>query len=254
MTSQLDPSVNLAVESVSKQFFELRALDRVSLRLQQGEILGLIGPNGSGKTTLINVVTGIFSPSSGRILAAGRDITCWKPHRIARVGLARTFQRVRLFEGLSVFENVVVAAMSAGLTRVMAIAEARASLVEMGLIRWADTAANALPFGLERLVEVARALAMRPHFLLLDEPAAGLDERESNELLERLSPIPARRALGMLIVDHDMRLIMRLCHRLHVLNYGRTIGEGRPDEVRRIPEVIEAYLGASAKDAAVARA
>ena len=247
MTSEIDPPGSLVVESVSKHFFELRALDSVSLSLQRGEILGLIGPNGSGKTTLINVVTGIFPPSSGRVLAGGDNISGWKPHRIARAGLARTFQRVRLFGGLSVLENVVVAAMTAGLNRAVAIAEARTLLAEMGIARRADSAANALPYGLERLVEVARALAMRPRFLLLDEPAAGLDERESNELLERLSPIPERRGLGMLIVDHDMRLIMRLCHRLHVLNYGRTIGEGRPEDVCRIPEVVEAYLGASAK-------
>ncbi len=245
-----DPSVTasgLIVESVSKRFFELRALDGVSLGLDRGEILGLIGPNGSGKTTLINVITGIYPPATGRIRADKADITGWKPHRIARAGLARTFQRVRLFSGLSVLENVVVAGLSVGISRREAEAEAHALLGDFGMDRSAGAAANALPYGHERLVEIARALAMRPRFLLLDEPAAGLDEKESNELLKRLAPIPEKRGLGILIVDHDMRLIMRLCHRLHVLNYGRTIGEGRPEEVRRIPEVIEAYLGTTAK-------
>ncbi len=245
-----DPSAavsGLIVESVSKRFFELRALDGVSLRLDRGEILGLIGPNGSGKTTLINVITGIYPPATGRIRADTADITGWKPHRIARAGLARTFQRVRLFSGLSVLENVVVAGLSVGISRREAEAEAHALLGDFGMDRSAGAAANALPYGHERLVEIARALAMRPRFLLLDEPAAGLDENESNELLKRLVSIPEKRGLGVLIVDHDMRLIMRLCHRLHVLNYGRTIGEGRPEEVRRIPEVIEAYLGTTAK-------
>ena len=250
MSDSAAASSGLIVESVSKRFFELRALDGISLRFDRGEILGLIGPNGSGKTTLINVITGIFPPTAGRIQADGYDITGWKPHRIARAGLARTFQRVRLFNGLSVLENVVVAGLSVGLSRQEAESDAHALLDEFGMGRSAGAAANALSYGHERLVEIARALAMRPRFLLLDEPAAGLDEKESNELLRRLAPIPEKRGLGILIVDHDMRLIMRLCHRLHVLNYGRTIGEGRPEEVRRIPEVVAAYLGTTAKAAA----
>jgi branched-chain amino acid transport system ATP-binding protein len=238
----------LVVESLTKYFYQLRAVDGVSLRLERGEILGLIGPNGSGKTTLINVVTGVLPATSGRVLAGGRDITGKKSFEIARAGLARTFQRVRLFGGLSVLENVMVAAMSVGAGRVEATVRAREALARMGVERWAETPATALPYGHERMVEVARAMAMRPRFLFLDEPAAGLNEDESEQLLARLAPIPAASGLGMLIVDHDMHLIMRLCHRLHVLNYGRTIAEGAPQEVRGVPEVVEAYLGATMED------
>ena len=238
----------LVVDSVSKHFYQLRAVDGVSLRLERGEILGLIGPNGSGKTTLINVVTGVLPPTAGRVLASGRDLTGRPAYQIARAGLARTFQRVRLFGGLSVLENVMVAAMSVGARRAEATRRAQAALAAMGVERWAGTPATALPYGHERMVEVARALAMQPRFLFLDEPAAGLNEDESEELLTRLAKVPAESGLGMLIVDHDMRLIMRLCHRLHVLNYGRTIAEGTPPEVRAVPEVIEAYLGAPLED------
>lgn len=244
----------LVVESLSKHFYQLRAVDNVSLRVQRGEILGLIGPNGSGKTTLINVVTGVLPPTSGRVTADGVEITGKKAHQIARAGLARTFQRVRLFGGLSVLENIVVSAMSVGLTRREAVADAHALLARLNMGRWTDRAANTLPFGHERLLEVARALSMRPKFLFLDEPAAGLNEEESEELLARLSPIPLEQHLGMLIVDHDMHLIMRLCHRLHVLNYGRTVAEGTPQEVRGVPEVVQAYLGASGANEDHARA
>jgi branched-chain amino acid transport system ATP-binding protein len=238
----------LVIDRVSKHFFELRAVEGVSLRLGRGEILGLIGPNGSGKTTLINVVTGVLPPTGGRVLAGGRDLTGRPAFEIARAGLARTFQRVRLFGGLSVLENVMVAAMSVGARRPEATERAEAVLARMGVERWAAVPATALPYGHERMVEVARALAMQPRFLFLDEPAAGLNEDESEELLTRLASIPAESGLGMLIVDHDMRLIMRLCHRLHVLNYGRTIAEGTPQQVRAVPEVIEAYLGAPLDD------
>ena len=248
------PDSRLSVRNVDKTFAGLRALDDVSLNLDKGEILGLIGPNGSGKTTLINVVTGALPPSGGRIFAAGREITGLPAHRVARAGVARTFQTVRLFRDMTVWENVEVAALSVGMARRAAREAAEAAIAELGLGPWRRHLASVLPYGDERRVEVARALAMTPHFLLLDEPAAGLNEEESDELLRVLAPIPERRNLGMLIVDHDMHLIMRLCHRLHVLNYGRTIGEGSPDEVRRIPDVVEAYLGATAQEAGRASA
>ena len=244
----------VVVEAVSKHFDGLRALDEVSLSVAQGEILGLIGPNGSGKTTLINVITGIFPPAGGRVIAEDVDMTGWKAHRIARAGLARTFQKVHLFGSLNVLENIIVAAMSVGLSRREAVEEAWSLLAQFRIERCADMPATALPFGHERLVEVARALGMRPKFLFLDEPAAGLNEEESDELLTQLSAIPAERGLGMLIVDHDMHLIMRLCDRLHVLNFGQTIAEGTPDEVRTVPEVIEAYLGAGGAGQDYARA
>ena len=179
------------------------------------------------------------------MVADGRDITNKSAHKIARVGLARTFQTIRLFRELTVWENVEVAAVSRGLGRKAARECARSVLDEMALSEWRDMSAGALPYGLERRVEVARALAMEPIFLFLDEPAAGLNEEESDQLLETLAGIPAAKKLGMLIVDHDMRLIMRLCHRLHVLSYGKTIAEGSPERVRALPEVVEAYLGSA---------
>jgi branched-chain amino acid transport system ATP-binding protein len=235
----------LILSGLTKDFAGLRALDGVDLRLAQGEILGLIGPNGSGKTTLINVVTGLFPASAGKVVADGHDITNMSAHKIARVGLARSFQTIRLFRELTVWENVEVAAVSRGLGRKAARECARSVLDEMALSEWRDMSAGALPYGLERRVEVARALAMEPIFLFLDEPAAGLNEEESDQLLEALAGIPAAKNLGMLIVDHDMRLIMRLCHRLHVLSYGKTIAEGSPERVRALPAVVEAYLGSA---------
>jgi branched-chain amino acid transport system ATP-binding protein len=236
----------LAIQELCKYFVGLRALDGVSFALSRGEILGLIGPNGSGKTTLINVVTGLLPATSGQVFVDGVEITNQKSYKIAHAGLARTFQTIRLFRELTVLENVEVAAVSMGLSRPQARKRAFEALEEIGITRWAEMRAGVLPYGLERRVEVARALATQPKFLFLDEPAAGLNEEESEELLQVLVAIPSRRNLGMLIVDHDMRLIMRLCHRLHVLNFGKTIGEGTPEEVRQIPAVLQAYLGRAA--------
>ncbi len=236
----------LVVKGITKDFAGLRAVNDVSLTLAEGEILGLIGPNGSGKTTLINVITGLLPATGGRVSVEGTDITNKPAYLIARHGIARTFQTIRLFRELTVIENVQVAAVSMGLTRAAALRRAEIVLEELVLSDWAEHRAGALPYGLERRVEVARALAMEPRFLLLDEPAAGLNEDESDELLGILAPIPGQKGLGMLIVEHDMRMIMRLCHRLHVLSYGRTIGEGTPEQVRAIPAVVEAYLGSTA--------
>lgn len=223
----------------------LRAVDHISFNLKQGEILGLIGPNGSGKTTSVNVITGLLKPSGGQVRVDQTDITGWPAHKIARMGLARTFQTIKLFSALSVLENVEVAAVSAGLPRRQARELALTMLAELGVARLAGESAGTLPYGEERRVEIARALARNPGFLLLDEPAAGLNEQESDSLLETLAAIPAKYGCGILIIDHDMRLMMRLCDRLHVLNYGKTIGEGRPEEIRRNPAVIEAYLGSA---------
>ncbi|MDP2300058.1 MAG: ATP-binding cassette domain-containing protein, partial [Actinomycetota bacterium] len=166
--------------------------------------------------------------------------------RVARAGLARTFQTIRLFKELSVLENVEVAAVSQGSSRREAVSIASDLLEEMGIAPWASSLASELPFGHQRKLEIARALAMRPKFLLLDEPAAGLNENESDLLLELLRDIPARKHVGLLVVEHDMRLMMNLCARLHVLNYGKTIAEGTPAEVRTNHEVVTAYLGTSA--------
>jgi branched-chain amino acid transport system ATP-binding protein len=249
MTSSNDGSRNgsqLVVEGVSKYFSGLHALENVSFTLNKGEIMGLIGPNGSGKTTLINVITGLLPLSGGKVFIDGVDVSNKPPYEVARAGLARTFQTIRLFRELTVMENVEVAAVSMGLSRAQAKHRALQAIEELGLTNWLNRLAGELPYGHERRLEVARALALGPKFLLLDEPAAGLNEEESDELLTILAPIPEQRQLGLLIVDHDMRLIMRLCHRLHVLNYGKTIGEGTPEEVRKIPAVVEAYLGKTA--------
>lgn len=239
----------LVIKDVTKRFEGLAALQDVSLSLRQGEILGLIGPNGSGKTTLINVVTGLLPSDGGQILVGQSDITNKPSYHVAHQGISRTFQTIRLFRELTVQENVEVAALSVGYPRSQARTLAAQALAEMGIARWSGSQAGELPYGLERRVEVSRALAMKPKYLLLDEPAAGLNEDESNELMEILRPIPKKKQLGMLIVDHDMRLIMGLCDRLHVLNYGKTIGEGSPEEVRQIPAVVAAYLGKPRKGA-----
>jgi len=235
----------LEVRALSKAFAGLRAVDDVSFELRTGEILGLIGPNGSGKTTLINVVTGLLKASGGSVIIDGVDLTNKPAHRVARAGLARTFQTIRLFGELTVLENVEAASVSMGLSRREATGIARDLLAEFEIDDWAGSLARSIPFGHQRRLEIARALAMQPKFLLLDEPAAGLNEAESDVLLELLRRIPGEKRVGMLVVEHDMRLMMNLCARLHVLNYGKTITEGTPAEVRENPDVVEAYLGSA---------
>jgi len=236
----------LEAVAVSVEFAGLRALDHVSLRLAPGEILGLIGPNGSGKTTLVNVVTGQLRPTEGRVLCNGDDITGLPPRAIAGRGIARSFQIVRLFRNLTVRENVEAGAIARGLRRPAARSVADSLLADFGLGARAEEFAGNLSYGDERRVEIARALAAAPTFLLLDEPAAGMNEVETQRLLELLADLPEAQKLGLLIIDHDMPLIMRLCHRLHVLASGRTIAEGDVASVRRSPEVIAAYLGSAA--------
>jgi branched-chain amino acid transport system ATP-binding protein len=228
---------------VTKDFAGLRALHEVSLELATGEILGLIGPNGSGKTTLINIISGLLPATAGRVTLDGVTITGLPAHRVARSGIARTFQSVRLFRGLTVRENVEVAALGMGVRRGEARHRADQLIEEFGLAPWSNVLAGTLPYGRERSLEMARALATGASFLLLDEPAAGLDEEEGDALLTLLAAMPAARGCGMLVIDHDMRLIMRLCRRLHVLASGRTIATGSAEEIRRSPTVIKAYLG-----------
>jgi ABC-type branched-subunit amino acid transport system ATPase component len=242
----------LIVQHVSKHFAGLRAVDEVSLEVREGKILGLIGPNGSGKTTLLNLISGLLPVTGGRVLLDETDITGWAPHRIAGQGIGRTFQTVHLFSALTVLENVEVAAVGVGMSRRRAGERARALLKEFDMEEVVGLPAGTLAFGQQRRVEVARALAMAPRFMLLDEPAAGLNEGECDELLGLLASIRDKIACGMLVVDHDMRLIMRLCDRVHVLNYGRTIAEGTCEEVSRNPEVIEAYLGSAEEEGQVA--
>lgn len=236
----------LEVAHLCKSFAGLKAVDDVSFRVETGEILGLIGPNGSGKTTLINLITGLLPATSGTVTVDGYETTGRKPHRVARAGIARTFQTIRLFHELTVLENVEVASVSMGYPRRKAAVIAEKLLDELGISDWAEVLGSEIPFGHQRKLEIARALAMEPKFLFLDEPAAGLNEEESDALHDLLKNIPTRYHVGLVIVEHDMRLMMNLCPRLHVLNYGRTIAEGSPSEVRANQEVVTAYLGSSA--------
>lgn len=237
----------LEVRNLSKHFAGLKAVDDVSLDLHKGEILGLIGPNGSGKTTFVNLVTGLLEKTSGTVTIDGLDVSRYPAYKVARSGLARTFQAIRLFKDLTVFENIEVAAVSQGASRSKANSIALKELTDVNLIDFKDKMASELTFGDQRRLELARALAMGPKFLLLDEPAAGLNEDESDALLNLLRPMPSAKDIGILIIDHDMRLMMNLCGRLQVLNFGQTIAQGTPSEIKSNPHVIEAYLGSSAK-------
>ncbi len=235
----------LIVRDLTKDFAGLRAVDGVSFTVQPGEIMGLIGPNGSGKTTTINVITGLLHITSGSVHLGTLDMTGWPPHKIARAGLARTFQIVRLFKDFTVRENVEVAVVASGGARGGVAADrATRAMRQLGILHLADLPARVLPQGEERLVEIARAIATQPKFLLLDEPGAGLNDAEIETFLPTLLRLREAIGCGIAIVDHDMRLIMNLCDRIHVLNYGKTIGDGTPEQIRNEPAVIEAYLGA----------
>ena len=239
----------LEAASVTVEFAGLRALDGVSLTLEPGEILGLIGPNGSGKTTLVNAITGQVPVARGSIVLGSTVLTGRTPREIAHAGISRTFQIGRHFDNLTVLENVATAALGKGASVRLALQRATALIEEFGLARRLDDLAEVLSYGEKRRVEIARALAGEPRFLLLDEPAAGMNAEETESLIEILAPLPADRALGLLIIDHDMGLIMRLCERLHVLASGRTIAEGDRRTVRDDPAVIEAYLGSGSQHA-----
>lgn len=240
---------SLRANSIVVEFSGLRALDNVSLTLNRGEILGLIGPNGSGKTTLINALTGQVKPVSGSVSCDDEDISLLLPRQRALRGIMRSFQTVRLFANLTVSENIEVAAIAKGISRREARQVVDRLLEEFSLTAYRSELAGSLNYGDERRVEIARALAAEPKYLLLDEPAAGMNEEESEALMQILARLPKERDLGIVIIDHDMPLIMRLCHRLQAIAQGKTIGEGGVDEVRRLPAVIEAYLGAEALEA-----
>jgi branched-chain amino acid transport system permease protein len=228
----------LVGEEVAKRFEGVIALDGVGLEVRTGEILGLIGPNGSGKTTLLNVVSGVFAPTSGTVSLEGRAIAGRPPHRVADLGLSRTFQNIRLFPQLTVRENVEAATPpGAGDEQIDDV------LSWFGLEDVQREKAVNLPYGMQRRLEIARAIVRRPTVLLLDEPAAGMNEAESDELLENIRRIRSRIGCSVVVVDHDLRLIMKLCDRIQVLDQGRTIALGAPRAIAEDPAVIQAYIG-----------
>ena len=233
----------LAARGVSVHFEGLTALDAVDLSLAPGEIVGLIGPNGAGKTTLLNVLSGFQKPAAGQVTLDGENVTGRPPHKIARHGVARTFQAVRLFDSLSVLENIQIGAAGVGQGLAASRRHARDVAARLGLEARLEMRAGALPYGEERRVGIARALAMAPKYLMLDEPAAGLSDAELQALLETLKGLPAAFDCGLLVVEHNMRLIMALCETIHVLDQGRTLAEGSPEAIRRDAEVRRAYLG-----------
>ncbi len=243
----------LVVEGIHVHFEGVRAVDGVDLTLEQGQIMGLIGPNGAGKTTFMNAVSGFVNLTAGKVALGGTDVTGWPPQRLVARGLVRTFQDVATFPSLSVFENVELGALGAGLTRRQARRRAWELLTSMGLGHLARLPASALPHGDERRVGIARAVAVGPTFLLLDEPAAGLDDAESLALTETIAKLRDELGCGVLLVEHDMRIIFRVCERIQVLDYGRSIAVGTPEEIRTSRAVIAAYLGEKGAQIAAAQ-
>jgi branched-chain amino acid transport system ATP-binding protein len=238
----------LRVEDVEVRFGGVQALKGVSLEVPDGALVGLIGPNGAGKTTLFNVITGLEKPSRGRVLMADHDVTSLPPHQRARRGLGRTFQRIEVFSSLTVHENVLAAAearRSWGKDEPDPARSASELLERVGLHDVEHERVDKLPTGLLRLVEVARALASRPRLLLLDEPGSGLSTHESEALGDLLVDL-VRDGRSILLVEHDVELVMRVCQQIHVLDFGSIIATGTPDQVQRDPAVQAAYLGTSA--------
>jgi ABC-type branched-subunit amino acid transport system ATPase component len=234
----------LVANGVSVRFGGLAAIDGVSFALEPDEIVGLIGPNGAGKTTLINVLSGFQKPSAGEVRLDGRRFADATPDPFARAGIARTFQSVRLFRGLSVSENLEVSLVANGLSRRRARERAKALLADFLPGDRGGVPASALTYGEERKVGIARALALEPHYLLLDEPAAGMAAAEAEDLRTAILRVRAAYKCGILVVEHNMALIFALCDRIHVLGSGRTIAVGSPSEISADTRVREAYLGA----------
>ena len=247
----------LRIESVTKRFGGLVAVDEVSFDVRRGEIFALIGPNGAGKTTLFNGITGIFPPTSGRVVFEGRDITGSKPHEVAAVGIARTFQNIRLFEYMDALDNVRLgehcrmhaklwdSLFKTGRERreeAVTTESAMELLRFVGIEQYARSYARNLPYGMQRRLEIARALATRPRLLLLDEPAAGFTPQEKVELMGLVHRI-VDQGITVFLIEHDMRVVMGISRRIVVLDHGEKISEGDPEEVRNDRRVIEAYLG-----------
>jgi branched-chain amino acid transport system ATP-binding protein len=242
------PPGSLRAVGVSRSFEGVQALADVALELGRKEVVGLIGPNGAGKTTLVNVLTGFDYPSEGSVELEGRDVTGWSPQRLGRAGLARTFQHGHAFKGLTVRENVEVAALGTGASGREARRRATSLLDALGLHGRAGDSASALPHGDERKLGVARALATEPRFVLMDEPAAGLTETEVPDLAAVVRSVRDDHGAGVLLIDHNVTLILDVCDRIHVLDQGRTLAEGTPEEIRKNIDVANAYLGGSGRD------
>jgi branched-chain amino acid transport system ATP-binding protein len=254
----------LDLRHVEKIFGGLRAVHDVSFTVEKGTIFGLIGPNGAGKTTLFNVITGVYQPESGEILCAGRNIAGLRPAAIAALGVARTFQNIRIFRAMTVEENVMVAGHhlhSASILDAMlrtrrydkdeqALSKRARELLEiLGLADLAGETAGSLPYGSQRRLEIARALMLSPELLLLDEPAAGMNSQEAQTLNEQIRFLRDQLGLTVVLVEHNMAVVMNVCEKIHVVDHGETIAEGTPAEVKTHPKVLAAYLGEEPNEA-----
>ena len=248
----------LEVKNLTKNFGGLTAVGDVSMELNEGELVGLIGPNGAGKTTLFNLLTGVYEPSEGTVTLDGTVLNGKAPYKIASLGLSRTFQNIRLFKDMTVLENVLVGLSNkqpsnffASLLRLpkyySSEEELKAKAMELlaifNLDGEADTLAKNLAYGQQRELEIVRALATKPKILFLDEPAAGMNPQETAQLTELIAKIQREFDLTVVLIEHDMSLVMKICQRIYVLEYGRLLAEGTPEEIKQNPAVIKAYLG-----------